>query len=51
MKFQKMKRSITTVTTRKEEDEQPPFKMHFLGHGIDPKLMAEVLCPNNRINN
>jgi hypothetical protein len=42
MHYQKMKQTIKTVTTRKEEDEQPPIKMHFLGCRIDPKLMVEV---------
>jgi hypothetical protein len=42
MHYQKMKRTIATLTTGKEEGEQPLIKMRFLGHGIDPKLMAEV---------
>ena len=42
MHFQKMKRTIAMLTTGKEEDEQPPIKMRFLGRGIGPKLMAEV---------
>ena len=42
MYYQKMKWTIATVTTGKEEDKQPPFKMCFLGHRIDPKLMAKV---------
>jgi truncated hemoglobin YjbI len=42
MHYQKMKQTIATLTTGKEEDEQPPIKMHFLGRGIGPKLMAEV---------
>ena len=42
MHYQKMKRTIAMLTTGKEEDEQPLIKMRFLGHGIGPKLMAEV---------
>jgi hypothetical protein len=42
MHYQKMKQTIMTLTTGKEEDEQPPIKMRFLGCGIGPKLMAEV---------
>ena len=42
MHFQKMKRTLARLTTGKEEDEQPPIKMRFLGRGIGPKLMAEV---------
>ena len=42
MHYQTMKRTITALTIEKEEDEQPPIKMRFLGRGIGPKLMAEV---------